>query len=330
MVEIMTEQVSYGVDGATDMLDELRQFAIALGWTVDYWEADAEWDTSSPFGWISGTDVNLQLYSPGYGNQNMVYRFRTADRIAGEKVVTVSGIDPGERTHSLITTNPNDQDYFNTTSANYNQYRSFSAPDTTFESLHMFGTDKFINIILKVTSASVISFCFGTPDLFDSWQGYSNGLNFVLPACYNNGSSQGIWSKMLDYPSLWYGGWGLQSGSVRVGWYEDASQLYTSMWAANYRPEANEDSGAEAGSFNKMNGVLNYNAYTDKRVAFQGTYFIIDPIESVWYPLGLTPCAFVNGQNLEIGDTVFFGTDEYRCFPLAFSAFNVWQAYRVA
>ena len=51
---ILTEQIYYSVAGIADALDKLRQFAIARGWTVDYWQPSSAWDTVTPFGWIAG------------------------------------------------------------------------------------------------------------------------------------------------------------------------------------------------------------------------------------------------------------------------------------
>jgi len=319
---ILTEQIHYSVAGISEALDKLRQFAIARGWTVDYWQPSSMWDVSSPFGWKAGTETNLQLHSPGYGNQEMHYRWRSAPGAdpAADQCYHY-GVYPADRYHDLITTHPISQNtYYPATS--YTNWTS--VPPATFDSMYLYGNDKFISMTLKVTSMSVITFTMGTIDLFKSWENYSNGLAFLFANNYVwTGNSNYKWYNIDSFPGNWY--MPFCASSYRC-YFEDT----LSAVANNYTPTPLTGIGAELGAFNRMVDFLWFNTFTDKRLAFRPTLFIRDPSSLVYYPCGLAPFAYVNGTNLSFGETVNFGTDEFKCYPAINIPNPIWVAYQTA
>lgn len=342
MTMLLNEQIHYSVTGSKDMLNKLRQFAIAQGWTADYYQANSEWDTSLPYGWISGNTDNLQLFSSGYGNQNMIYRFRAYNRISGQDLFDFRSIEPANRTHSSITTHPLNQNAWNAGfpayyapigTNDFERIRRFSLPDGTFD-LYLYGNEKVIFVIAKVSTATLITFTFGTFDLFRDWQSTTE-LNYLMWPQLYYGDHISTWDNMLDNKDDWKDLYGAISDYVyNSNYYQciywEAAGRTANHLCSNYSPYANTQINAVPGYFNKALNSLVYNSFTNKRVAFNSTFFIKNDTTDAWYPLGISPMAYVNGLNLEIGDQIDFGSETYRCFPLGWSAgTNIWQAYRI-
>lgn len=342
MTMLLNEQIHYSVNGSKDMLDKLRQFAIAQGWTADYYETNKEWDSVTPYGWKSGSKDHLQLFSSGYGNQNMIYRFRTYNRTSGQDLFDFRSVEPSSRNHSLVTASPLEQDVWNIGfpfyysemgEIDYNRIRRFSLPDGTFD-LYLYGNEKVIFVIAKVSTTTLITFTFGTFDLFRDWQSTTE-LNYLMWPQWYYGDHISTWSNILNNKDDWKGPYGAISDIVFVEakyqliYWEAAGRPSTHL-CSSYGPLANSAINGVPGYFNKALNTLVYNSFTNKRVAFNATFFIKNDTTNAWYPLGLSPMAYVNGLNLEIGDQIDFGSETYRCFPLGWSGgSNIWQAYRI-
>ena len=229
---ILNEQIHYSVNGMADAFDKLRQFAIAQGWTVDYWAPNSAWDSSSPYGWISGSETNLQLFSDGYGNQGMVYRLRmvpTGVSDPAENKFYPFITQTADRHHSLIATHPAAQ---NTLAPPSNYTNSQSMPLSTFDSMYLYGNEKFISMTLKVTSMSVITVTIGTIELFRSWENYANGLYFLWSSGSSySGNNNYKWYSIDSFPQSWF--LPMASSSYRVSFEQLSGVL-----ANNFTPSS--------------------------------------------------------------------------------------------
>lgn len=321
---ILNEQIYYSVAGMADALDKLRKFALARGWTIDYWQPSSAWDTTTPFGWIAGDETNLQMFSNGYGNQGMVYRMRakpTGVTDPAESKFYSAITQTADRNHSLITTHPMSQD----TLLPLTSYTNWqSTPVSTFDSVYFYGNEKFISMTLKVTSMSVITYLFGTIELFRSWESYVNGLYFLWSSGSNYSYNTNYkWYNIDSNPQFWY----LPGAALS---YRVSFEQLSGTLANNYQPTGTIAIGSEVGGFNRMMDFLWFNTFTDKRLAFQQTIFVKDPVGGTYYPCGRAPFAYINGTNLTFGQTVNFGTEVYKCYPAINIPNPIWVAYRTA
>jgi hypothetical protein len=305
---VLSEQAYYSVSGAYTALDYLRQFAVAQGWTVDYW--------------TGGT--YLQLYSPGYVNQEMCYRVEVDHYDGVSDIWKWAAVVPGYRTYQADKWN-----LAQTWGGKSDTYRQVDVPRNTFTALYLYGNDRFISMIWHINPIAVITMFFGTCELLTDWW-YYPGLWFYHPVCQYS-VSQSRWADIVDNYSYWYWPPGERHSSsyAAQAWF-GGGPMSSNDYGFNYRPDNIDDIGDELGEFNNPKHLIRYNSFTDKRVAFQGTYFIRDSDIGVWYPVGNSPWAFVNGRDLSIGDSITFGTDTYKCFPIMFSTKDIWQAYRTA
>lgn len=317
MPNVLAETIHYNPVGAKDALDKIRQFALSLGWTVDYW--------STTDG--SGSDYYLQIWSKGYALQNICYRFYVTNVDANEDTMSVRAVVPGYRYNqtSKITNNTT------TWGGQSTSYYNISLPATSFDALYLYGNLHFIAAIFHVDPIAVITVPIGTYELFPSWWYTVDGLFFWYGSQYWGTTSAYKWYNMADNPTNWYIPYAQRSSST-VGynlWWEGAKRD-SGNYASNYQPTSVIAVGSEAGNFNLMKGFLNWNSFTSKRAAFSPTMFAKDPDLGVWYPIGSPSMCYVNGRNLTIGEQITFGSDIYRCFPGVFTLYEIWQAYRTA
>lgn len=325
---IFNEQIYYSVAGISDALDKLRQFAIAQGWTADYWQPSSVWNTSSPYGWKAGTETHLQLYSPGYGNQAMVYRFRALPSTSDLADCTLyPRITKSEDRHHdpNISTSPISQDTYGCPT-NYTDL--LSTPVSTFDALYLYGNIKHISMILKVTSGSVIHITLGTAELFKSWEHYENGLALLFSPSnhYTGYTDRYKWYNIDAWPTYWY--CPFSSFSYRSTFENADGDQGLGTLSRNYKPTATSTPQGATGGFNNMIEMLCFNTFTDKRLAFQSTLLIQDPVSGTYWPMGKSPFAWINGTNLTFGQEVSFGTEKYKCYPSVNIGYQIWIAFR--
>lgn len=314
---ILTETIHYSPSGAKDALDKIRQFAISLGWTVDYW--------STIDG--GGSDYYLQLWAPGYVNQNMCYRFYVTNVDAQEDTMTVVAVIPGQR-HDQSSKMTNSGTIWGGAGTTY---RNISLPASSFTALYLYGNDRFISALYNINPTSVITVPFGTFELLPSWWEYVDGLFFWYGSQIWSSGSTYKWYNMTDNPTNWYIPYGRRdSGGTGYNVYWEGAKRDSNHYACNYRPDSTDSVGGENGEFNSAKGILNWNAFTSRRTAFHSTVFCKEPTLGVWYPIGNHFHAWVNGRDLTIGEKIYFGSDEYKVFPGVFTGYDIWQGYRIA
>jgi hypothetical protein len=304
---VLNETIHYSVSGCADALDKIRQFAVAQGWTQDYW-------TGGNF---------LQIYSPGYVNQEICYRFAQGNYDVNNDYLRWMGVRPGYRF---------DTDYWNTSKtwgASNTTYDRFSLPTGAFTALYLYGNDRFISAIFHIDPIAVITLHLGTIELLPEWW-YYPGLWFYRSLGVYSMPNSG-WSVIASNPAQWYTFLEVQPStrSYSVWWEGErkASNEYTINFIADNQDDPQNN---PQGDFNRVTYILRYNAFTDKRVAFSPTHFVQDTGLGVWYPIGQSPHIMINGRDLTIGEQIIFGADTYRCFPMMYSTTDIWQAYRTA
>src|SRR3990172_4813489 len=61
-----------------DFMLKLKDFCLAQGWTIVRFYQTIQWASigGGLFGFVAGTEDYLEVTSPGYGSQNLHFRFR--------------------------------------------------------------------------------------------------------------------------------------------------------------------------------------------------------------------------------------------------------------
>jgi hypothetical protein len=307
---VLNETIHYSVAGVSDAISKLRTFALACGWTVPTWNGSTE----------------LEIHSNGYSVQEMGYRFRQSNLDASNDIWEYRSVIPGQ---AGVT----DGDFIasNTTGwGGSSSYYRNQLPSGTFTALYLYGNELFIAMIWHVDPIAVVTHHFGTVELYPSWRNYP-GLFYTGCSGYYGSGSDYSWENIASNTEKWL--WGpsfYNSTYVDNVWWQGEARS-TQHHQINFRPSQIYNAWDQtAGGFNVPRRVLNYNAFTGKRVIFPATYFCKDDSSGVWYPIGNSIYNFINGTDLLIGEEVTFGTDTYRCFPIVYSTYDVWQAYRTA
>ena len=172
---------------------------------------------------------------------------------------------------------------------------------------------------------------FGTIDLFPSWRNYEGGLFFSWPMGIYGTSAVYSWTVINENDEYWLWGPGVRYTNYVPAVYWQGALRYYTHYGVNWRPTNMQNVwDVTSGEFNRPLKFLNNNTFTDKRVAFQPTVFCKDDTLGVWYPMGNMYFSYINGEDLTIGEEITFGSDTYRVFPIMYSTFDIWQAYRTS
>lgn len=306
--------------GHKDILSKFKTFAQAQGWTIDQYLTSQEWKyNAGTYEWMAGNEDFLQIRSAGYGNQNMVYRFRAFGEGSDPQAekLYVKGIDPNHTAIESISTHPVDQNAYNT--AVYVSYLSLS-PGTT-PTLWLFGNDKILIMINKTTTEFIQGFVVGSPELFDP----AEDEGFFVATSTNGNNYNYKWydyaSQSSYYNSPFYG-----YPNQTLAWYDGAGRSSTD-WKYNAEFYYNDNPG---GSFNKLTRAVGANNFTGKRTLIKPTVFVKRQSDGVWFPLGTLPVYLIEFAGLTIGETLTYGTEQYLAFPNSITTRKYGFAVRIA
>lgn len=289
-----------------DVLSKFRTFAeTTCSWTVDYYyNNNIQWGAtggSPPYGWISGSESHLGLYSNGYGKQNIVARVRceAAGTDAQHEWMHCSGISPYYRTvDTNSSTQPPDQNAFT-----YSGIRKLSVSPGTWDAVWFFGNEYVLIMVCAIDTTFVQMAFIGVPELIA-------------------GGDKGCWSvccgQKTVVPYKWYQAWS-HTGDYFLPW-ENVQTVRT--WNNQTRAGVNnlhtnitaDDTGAY---FNVLTKAIKENTWTGKRTLIKYMNYLHQPGDT-YYPVGTWPIFGVKFTGLTIGQQLDYSTEEYLCFPPVF------------
>ena len=310
---LLSHEIHYEVEGGAEVLTLLNAFATSLGWTADVWDG-----------------TSLQLYSPGYSNQNLVYRLQTSNYDVQADLIRYKGVAPSGRLNpfSLITTDcfgPNSTHTLTT-------YSTVSVPTSPF-TVYLFGTKTFLGLVLNVTPTLVFTMCFGLPNLFTGWRGYVDGLACTWSPLFSSSLTTWLWYNAEDNLTPIY--FPLTRGGATTGenviYLNGVGGVGSTHYKINYTAEYDDNPSTSniGGNFNKLSYFLNYNVFSGRRSASYITMFVKHNTSALWYPLGLSPVALTHGYGLQIGQEILFGSEKYLAFPIVHYQYKIWQLWRI-
>lgn len=333
--------VTYEGVTAKQILDYLRQFLNAQGWTQKEYFTDRGWDAS---GWIAGTRDFLDMYSKGFGSFNIRARFAAGPDVSG-----------GDDAFWFKIINPNNQEYSIGTSThpvwqnsklpdaleglNSMGRSNYTATNTaglislpiSLEKVWIVGDYRFLAMHFKISDDLVFSFAMGLPDLYVDFRSvWTKCHDFVC--CwhgqkFNGYNSPEIWST--DPADLEGTGYLFERGGTYqyTGFYDNAQRNYGTFKCGTYRYDwdgtVNNDLIGHASMVHRLN-------YADNdRILLKQYYFYNNG--GVYYILGESPGYIVNSAGLEIGSIITKGSKEYLIFPVFHrTQASLGVAYRIA
>lgn len=329
MPSVMTMTTHVAPSSPTDILLKIKEFLDALGWTITEWRTNCAWNTSSPYGWLAGTQSFLQVKTTGYGNQNAIYRFQAVDdglyngcsEASGGSIannwaggqIRYSMVDPRYPTYATSATVPRDQNSLISIGASYNRYYSaLRLPAGAAVKMWLFGNDKFCWVAIQLSATYITHIAFGVPELlnqawpggqfiyvagrpgdsfWECWWGYGMDVNNSMHPCY--GYIPGVYTaNQVTHPALHY--------------------------ALNNRPG---ESGRVAIGPASMEQVLIPSSWSGIRPMLQEPMYYYSTAEGVYRQHAVAPwcrCAFMGG--LAIGEELTYGAETYVVLP-------VWGCY---
>jgi hypothetical protein len=317
-VPILAYQKIVNVNGAQDLLSNLRTFAIAQGWTSEEYLTGRYWVNGVGYT-TGGSDYIdfLQLFSNGYGNQQLRYRFEGYSDQGSEPTVSwfnTCPTIPGNPTYTVASA---------TRGIFQNQWQDgrwydWNMPNSVFPAAWFFGLGKrFLLWFAQITSEWIICGGIGTIELLPEFQSRVDDWQMYFAGCYSATFPTSYWYNIDGYASRW--NQISQPATNTAGWkqmYSPAAQYSRSVWTDRVRSNLYMDGTPNLGGyFGRLHNVVRYNSFTNKHVGIMPTWFYRDFDSGQWHVIGTYPAIIINNTGFGFGETLLFGTDEYLVFP---------------
>ncbi len=311
------------VAGHKDVLAKIKTFAVDQGWILDDYRTNVEWgsDGGGGYEWNSGTGDFCQLYSTGYGAQNIIVRLFAWENGSDpqSEYLDITGTSPSWRNvDSADSHNPVHQHY-------YCSHYGLSMLPTTIPEMYVFGNSKMIFAVVRMDTLFSWQIYFGTIELFD-------------PAETEVMVVDNSWKSRYDYGGKWYNIAGNSNYSGRVScvidrdyetynnWYHDGGgKNWDRVWLNVY-----DYGGALTGNFSKLHRAVQLNNFTGKRPLIKTTVFIRRNSDGVILPVGVFPMYHLVYTGLQFGEVLTYGTEQYIAVPNTFQSRKYGLAVRVA
>jgi hypothetical protein len=326
-IPIVNYQKIVNVNGAQGLLAGLRAFAIAQGWTSESYLTNVKWLTGSGYVASGGYLDFLQLFSNGYGNQQLRYRFEAyPDQGSYPQVSWFFNCPtiPGNPTYNTASsTRGCYQDQWQAS-----RWYDWNMPNSTFPAAWFFGHGKtWLFWVAQITSEWAIGGGIGTVLLLPEFQSRVDDWQMYFAGCYSYSFPQSHWYNINSYRTRW--GMQLQPATNAADWrmmYSPASQYNRSVWTDTVRSNCYTDASSNVGGhFGRLHEVVQFNAFTNKHVAVLPSWFYRDFASGQWHVIGTLPISMIKNNGFNFGDSLFFGSDEYLAFPIL--RLNDDQAY---
>ena len=322
------------VTGAWGLLDKVQAFAVGQGWSLYTQIRGCSWGEVETvlYNWTDGDETYMQLTSSGYGAQLLGYEFRIDPYDSSSDMVEWAMFDTD---HDVVDTSSATHPIEQYASARNNYPSSgavchwFSFPAGTFPELWLFGDERFILAVCRVSESSFICVSFGTLVLAEecwnrtdlgfwwpvqryalgneatrSWDTIASYLqDWQAPFTYAQGNATDCTANTADYDGDWRyahlsgSGAEYQAGDFGV-WYDEVA----AAWSTH-------------GRFTYMQYGAGYNDWTGKYVPLATRHFVRSG--SLFRPVGVTPIAWIPWTgDLQPGETVYFGLERFLAFPV--------------
>lgn len=311
-MEVLAYEYNASVTGAKDLLSKFRTFAVARGWTsVDY-QTSKVWASigGGHYGWTAGNHDYLELYSAGYGSQDLHIRIRN-NYVDATNTTWISGcITPGAVTDMHDTTSPEVTHSFLASSTISD---ALSLPTAATFSCWFFGNAHCLWVVIQFTATTFTNFMYGSPTFATEYQTTTEGF-IHLPARSN---STALWSTIApaNADATWHGGFNYPPGGVTswANFWWKAAAAGSEEYAVSLTIPALPASGF-TGGFNIATGQVVHNTFCDLRTIVEPTFWVRN-VAGTWEPAGSLQAGHIVFAGLNPGDIFTYGTEQYIAFP---------------
>lgn len=306
-MSILNYELHLGVSSPQDFLLKLKEFCFSQGWTIDVYENDRGWQNGTGFisGGGSGQDY-LFVSSSGHGSQNLIFRMATRKVIANSNFVEIGGF-----LDTTYATNTATKPHLQTDKWNANTL-AIGLPDGANLKTWFFGNEKAIHAVNQIENDYVEHMYFGSVELFDTTdtQGYFCG--------YTRTATTTEWFDKTAHPPYDRTDRNIYHGSaVKAALDSGVNFVCNSSSVVNDK-------------FYSYKDILSTNPWSSIRPLQKQIYFVEDLTDGVWFPLGQTFCYRLDVTGLNIGQSYFFGAEEYLVFPFGRATEQYGVAFKVS
>ena len=310
-MSLLNWQLHHDVANHHDFILKLKDFCLAHGWTIVRFYQNIQWASigGGQFGFVAGTEDYLEVTSPGYGSQNLHFRFRMNNTLAlpnneyleQAALLGNTALNTASGTHPITT---------GTGQWSNNTFRWTGIPTNPLPQVWFFGNNKFILAVIKCDADYCQFVTFGSLELYDAAQTQGNF----------NGQTQGGQDP-------WY-----NKGSV-LPWNVNGENVY---YNGARQPSANSQwsftittgDTLATGAFASYGRAVIKNDYSEVRTPFKQISYLKDT-DTLWFALGTCWVYRINHDGLAIGEKVLYGVDEYLTFPNGRLARKIGIAMRI-
>lgn len=276
-------------------LTELKNFALAQGWTVVRHLTNVQWAFSGGiWQFIAGSESFLELQSSGYGAQTLHFRFRAQNtgHATNEYIETMGHL--GNTTLQNVSTHPVDQTGAWTSSG----LKFMGLPPTTITKVWFFGNIRFLYAVIQLDADYIEHHAFGSLKLHDTSIAQGNFCGWIQ-------SGATAWTAKTQACPF-----DTQGQNI---YYNSALQT-SAQNKQNFVCGTNNIVTASAFDNEYSLGLIP-NAYAQLRPIVVQKNYQIDSGDSQWFNFAEYPVGRVWTENLAIGQELTYGTAKYLVFP---------------
>ena len=305
-IPVLEMSIYKAVTNNATMVENIKTFATANGWTASTWQVDKQWASTGGgnYGWTTGTETFLQLTSSGFGSQTLDARLRYTP---STNTVYVGGANQ-QTISTTSSTHPVDQNRWNSGSLYYVPTNGSTVPVQW-----IFGNSKFILNICRYSYTRIIYFAFGSIDLYDTT---GTGGNFVGTWQSGTGTTY-LWdttsnSSTFTPPFDYFSNTIYNAGAVS----SNSTNCYVDFcWPLSVTQIMK---GTSSNNNNVWGGYLSQmlvcNEFSEYRPMLRQKIYWKD-VDNVWYPLGQMFVPRLNTTNIGIGEELVVNSERYLVFP---------------
>lgn len=315
-IPVLNYEMHENLASCRDFFQKLKLFAVAQGWTLKREEISRQWASigGGLYGFVSGTQDYMELFSSGHGSQYLNYRFlcrNDSETDAQDFLIRGHRYDTYK---TIVSTHPVD---INAAESAWNDISRYSGRHSIKKEnipvVWLFGNNKFICWVMQCSATYCVYGYFGSPNLF-----YASESNFAfLSRAANFGSYtwltanlSSIFDQGLDVGMLVNNITTYSLDHVRHNYTLDGVTLTNSC-------------------FYPMSHILKKNAVSIIRPIAPHIFYVKNSDLTRWYCPGTLWIGRIVFDGLSIGQKLKYGSEEYLVFPVTVLSHYYGNAFRI-
>lgn len=316
-IQVLSYEIHENLASCRDFFQKLKLFAVAQGWTLKREEISKQWASigGGKYGFISGIQDYMELFSTGYGSQYLNFRFFLGNESASDAQSFYIRGHRYDTYKTNVSTHPVD---INTTESTWSDIARnagyHSIKKSNIPAIWFFGNNKFICWVMQCSYTYIVYGFFGSPNI-----SYASESNLACHSkCYGtagswtNGNLLSIFDQGLDVGMLINNITTYQLDHVRYNFYI-----------------SNDGVTITNNAFYPMSHLLKKNAVSSIRPIAPHLFYIKNADLTRWYCPGNLWIGRIVFDGLSIGQKLKYGSEEYLVFPITTLSHYYGNAFRI-